>query len=103
MYEEKADLKDTPEQAPVVRTVGEDGPLPTTTPAHSDEDPTDVDDESPDDDKLQEATSPVLSPMSILSEQSAPATIQPPRKLEKVHSDDAPTCGQSAGVLCGCI
>jgi hypothetical protein len=102
--------------APVV--VAEDA-MTATSPVHSSEDddeeegegeekPTTDNDET---DKQADQTAPPLSPLSVLSEQSSPELIEPPRKLEKNPDGEEPAtttmstvnCPQSTGLLCGCI
>jgi hypothetical protein len=91
-----------------------------TSPAHSDDDePTDeaTDNETTNNEADYSADNPhavplpVTSPMSVLSEQTAPELVSPPRILEKVDDDaqntndntDVPSALKSAGLLCGCL
>jgi hypothetical protein len=90
-----------------------------TSPAHSDDDT----DEATDNNETQMTndadypadphSAPVTSPMSVLSEQTAPELVSPPRLLEKVDdvdaqndtntADNVPSALKSAGLLCGCL
>jgi hypothetical protein len=93
-----------------------------TSPAHSDDDEptdeaTDNNDTTNNDadysaDNPHSAPLPVTSPMSVLSEQTAPELVSPPRILEKVddadhaqttNETDVPSALKSAGLLCGCL
>jgi hypothetical protein len=92
-----------------------------TSPAHSDDDEptdeaTDHNETTSDADHAvpadpHSAPLPVTSPMSVLSEQTAPELVSPPRILEKVDDGDAqntntadvPSALKSAGLLCGCL